>query len=62
MDVAVISGLIDNLGFPIAVVIALFWSNRETVKHYEKILLEFRNTLNENTRAMEQLFNRIDRK
>ena len=62
MDIAVISGLIDNLGFPIAVVIALFWSNRETVKHYEKILLEFRNTLNENTRAMEQLFNRIDRK
>lgn len=62
MDIAVISGLIDNLGFPIAVVIALFWSNRETIKHYEKILLEFRNTLNENTRAMEQLFNRIDRK
>lgn len=62
MDIVVISGLIDSLGFPIAVVIALFWSNRETIKHYEKILLEFRNTLNENTRAMEQLFNRIDRK
>lgn len=62
MDVAVISGLIDGVGFPIAVCVALFWSNRETVKHYEKILLEFRNTLDNNTHAMEQLFNRLDGK
>ena len=62
MDVAVIGGLVDGVGFPIAVCVALFWLNRETVKHYEKILLEFRNTLDNNTRAMEQLFNRLDGK
>lgn len=62
MEIAVVSELISGLGFPVAVCVALFWSNRETVKHYERVLLQFRETLQENTKAMEQLFNRIDRK
>ncbi len=62
MDGVIFSELVGNLGFPIAVCVALFWSNRETVKHYEKLLFSFKETLDDNTRAMEQLFNRIDGK
>ena len=62
MDIAVISGLVDGLGFPVAVCAALFWTNRETVKHYERVLMEFKDTLRDNTKAMEQLFNRLDGK
>ena len=47
--------LIPELGFPAAVCVALFWNNRETVKHYEKVLFEFKNTLDANTKAMVEL-------
>jgi hypothetical protein len=62
MDVVVIGEMIENLGFPIIVSAALFWSNREMVKYYGKIVAEFRKTLHENTIAMEKLIDKIDRK
>ena len=62
MDFVVIGEMIESLGFPIAASIALFWSNRETVKQYGQIITEFRNTLHENTNAMEKLIDKIDRK
>lgn len=61
MDLALLEGLVNGLGFPVAVCGALFWSNRETVKHYEKVLLEFKTTLDRNTDAMRNLFDRIDK-
>jgi len=62
MDFVVIGEMIESLGFPIAVSIALFWSNRETVKQYGQVIAEFRKTLHENTNAMEKLIDKIDRK
>ena len=62
MDVVVIGEMVETLGFPIIVSAALFWSNREMVKYYGKIIAEFRKTLNENTIAMEKLIYKIDRK
>lgn len=62
MEVVALGELVSSVGFPTAVCVALFWSNRETVKHYEKVLFEFKNTLDNNTAAIQQLFNRIDRK
>lgn len=55
MELGIIEGLISNLGFPIAVSVALFWNNRETIKHYEKLLLEFKTTIDENTKAINSL-------
>jgi hypothetical protein len=62
MDFVVIGEMVESLGFPIVVSGALFWSNRETVKHYGTIIAEFRKTLHENTIAMEKLIDKIDRK
>jgi len=62
MDLVVIGEMVETLGFPIIVSAALFWSNREMVKYYGKIIAEFRNTLHENTIAMEKLIDKIDRK
>lgn len=61
MDVSTLSEIVNNLGFPIAVCVALFWSNRETVKHYEKVILSFRKTLGDNTQALNKLINRMDK-
>ena len=61
MDLVVIGEMVETLGFPIVVSAALFWSNRETVKYYGKIIAEFRKTLHENTNAMEKLTDKIDR-
>jgi hypothetical protein len=62
MDFVVIGEMVETLGFPILVSAALFWSNREMVKYYGKIIDEFRKTLHENTIAMEKLIDKIDRK
>lgn len=43
------------MGFPIAISIFLLWNNRETVKHYEKLLMEFRNVINENNLKLSEL-------
>jgi len=61
MDVIVFSEMIETLGFPIAVCAALFWSNQQTVKRYESVLNAFRETLNNNTIALNKLSNRIDK-
>ena len=58
MDAAAVSELINTLGFPAAVCIALFWLNQNTVKHYEKVLLEFKTSIDNNTAAMHELRNK----
>lgn len=55
MELNLIVELINGIGFPAAVVVALFWSNRETVKRYENVMLEFKNTIDANTRAIQNI-------
>lgn len=44
--------LINVLGFPIAVCIALFYINREMMLQQQKLLTEFQNTVRDNTEMM----------
>ena len=44
--------LINVLGFPIAVCIALFYINREMIQQQQKLLTEFQNTIPDNTEMM----------
>ncbi len=52
MDINVISQLIANMGFPIACVIAMFWSwNKEREDHKQE-LEQITTALNNNTQAL----------
>ena len=44
--------LINVLGFPIAVCIALFYINREMILQQQKLLTDFQNTIRDNTEMM----------
>lgn len=59
MNVEIINEMLQTVGFPIAVCIALFWVNRETVKHYESIILEFRKSIDSNTAAIDKLTDKL---
>ena len=48
----IIVELINTLGFPIAVCIALFWMNREMMKSYQLLLTEFKDIIRDNTEVM----------
>lgn len=52
MDINVLTQLITNMGFPIACVIALFWSwNKEREDHKQE-LDQITQALNNNTQAL----------
>lgn len=53
--------LINVVGFPVAVCIALFYVIREMSKNHKETILEFKNSIDQNTRALHELINKIDR-
>lgn len=53
--------LINIVGFPIAVCIALFYIMREMSKNHKETILEFKRSVDQNTQALNQLINKIDR-
>lgn len=53
--------LINGVGFPIAVCIALFWFNRETIKEQQKLLIEFKDIIRDNSEVMRDLVDEIKR-
>ena len=55
MEVGVFVQLVESLGFPAVMAVALLWLNRETVKRYEKLLNDFRITIENNTAAINRL-------
>lgn len=59
MELAVIEGIISNVGFPIAVCGALFWLQHDSTKRYERILKEYRTLLDNNTQAINNLAEQI---
>lgn len=61
VDIAILQGLLNEFGFPVVVCLALLWSNRESVKHHERVLFEFKKTIDNNTASMQKLFNIINR-
>ena len=55
MEVGVFVQLVESLGFPAVMSVALLWLNRETVRRYEKLLNDFRITIENNTAAINRL-------
>lgn len=61
LDLNAIADLINGVGFPIAVCIALFWFNRETIKEQQKLLTEFKDIIRDNSDVMRDLVYEIKR-
>ena len=60
METALIP-LIESIGFPAAICIALLWHHRKTVEHYERVILKFENSIEKNTATMGTLISTIER-
>lgn len=58
MELEPISTLISNVGFPIAVSIALLWIHHNSLKENHKILNELKVAILNNTKTLEHLLNR----
>lgn len=61
INLSSIIDLINGVGFPIAVCIALFWLNRETIKEQQKLLIEFKDIIRDNSEVMRDLVDEIKR-
>ena len=51
--------LINGVGFPIAVCIALFWFNRDTIREQQKLLTELKDIIRDNSEVMRDLIDEI---
>ena len=61
-DIDSLIKLINGVGFPIVVCIALFWSNQTSVNTQQVLLAEFKETIRNNTDALNALSSKIDSK
>ena len=61
-DIDALIKLINGVGFPIVVCIALFWSNQTSVNAQQVLLTEFKETIRNNTDALNALSKKIDSK
>ena len=61
MSASEINTLISNLGFPIVACVALFWMNLKTSDTYTKTITEMRKTIEDNTRMVQTLIDKMDR-
>lgn len=60
MSASEVSSLISNLGFPIVACGALFWLNLKTSDTYTKTIAEMRKTIEDNTRMIQHLIDKVD--
>lgn len=58
-DIDTIVRLINGVGFPIVVCIALFWSQQTSMTQQIALLSEFRSTIQNNTEALIQIRNEL---
>ena len=61
-NLSAIVELINGVGFPIAVCIALFWFNRDTIREQQKLLIELKDIIRDNTEVMKDLIDEFKRK
>ena len=61
-NLSTIVELINGLGFPIAVCIALFWFNMVTIRDQQKLLIELKDIIRYNSEVMKDLIDEIKRK
>lgn len=55
MDVVMFTQFINNVGFPIAVSIALFYQNFKTNETHNKTFYEFKEVINHNSKSIMKL-------
>ena len=55
MDTNIMVELINSVGFPIGMCVALFWFCNNTLKGQQELLNQFKDTLRDNTEALRQL-------
>lgn len=60
MEAASFIEIINKMGFPIAVCIALFWMNRKQSNYYHQLLKDFQDTIDQNTEAINSIINKLD--
>lgn len=53
--------LIKDLGFPIAVCIAMFWMNNKQTEQHREEMTKITEALNNNTLALTELRDRLDK-
>ena len=58
MDATTLTTFINEVGFPIVVCIALFYTQRESTKNMTKVLDEFKEVIKDNTKALHNLIKR----
>ena len=58
-NLSAIVELINGVGFPIAVCIALFWFNRDTIREQQKLLIELKDIIRDNSEVMKDLIDEI---
>ena len=61
LDIETLIKLINGVGFPIVVCIALFWSNQTSIQQNQLLLNEFKNTIHNNTEALNRLTNKLQK-
>lgn len=55
METVVFTELINSVGFPIAVTVALFWQNYKNNEMYNKTFQDFREVIDYNSQSIEKL-------
>lgn len=61
MNISEINTLVSNLGFPIVACGALFWLNLKTSDTYVKTIAEMRKTIEDNTRMIQSLIEKMEK-
>jgi len=62
MDSATFIEMVNLIGFPIAACVALFWMNREQASYYRKLLKDFQDTIDNNTKAINHVITQLDKR
>lgn len=60
VGVDVIIEIINGVGFPIAVSVALFWQNNQRTKQYAELLSELTTIINNNTNSIDRLAQELE--
>jgi len=59
MDIDVITTLINSVGFPIVMCLALFWFIKTLLNKALETMVEFKNAINENTNSINILTTKL---
>ena len=62
MDVDVVTSIVNSVGFPITVCVALFWTLRQMGTKAIEMLAEFKDAINNNTNSINVLIIKLGEK